>query len=155
VRRYTIEVDGRPFVVDVEDEAADRFYVEVDGQAFDVTLGSAQELTSGEPTPRIVPVARPPAAAGRAAPPGLPRQAAPPAPGGGTTLGAPMPGVILRLQVVAGARVERGQDLAVLEAMKMENVIRAPHAGLIAEVCVQPGDKVGHGQPIVRFAAEG
>jgi biotin carboxyl carrier protein len=154
VRRYTIEVDGRPFVVDVEDEAADRFYVEVDGQAFDVTLGSAQELTSGEPAPRIVPVARPaPVAAG--APPSAPSRPPPSAGGGGTTLGAPMPGVILRLQVVAGARVERGQDLAVLEAMKMENVIRAPHAGLIAEVCVQPGDKVGHGQPIVRFAAEG
>jgi biotin carboxyl carrier protein len=73
----------------------------------------------------------------------------------GTTLPAPMPGVILRLQVVAGARVERGQDIAVLEAMKMENVIRAPQAGRIAEVCVQTGQKVAHGQPIVRFEAGG
>jgi biotin carboxyl carrier protein len=62
-----------------------------------------------------------------------------------------MPGLILRVSVAVGSRVERGQDIAVLEAMKMENVIRAPMAGEVAEVCVQPGDQVTHGQAIVRL----
>jgi biotin carboxyl carrier protein len=53
--------------------------------------------------------------------------------------------------VAAGAHVTRGQDLAVLEAMKMENVIRAPRDGVIAEVCVRQGQQLAHGEPLVRF----
>jgi biotin carboxyl carrier protein len=66
-----------------------------------------------------------------------------------------MPGVILRVSVAVGARVERGQDIAVLEAMKMENLIRAPMAGVVDEICVSAGDSVGHGQPIVRLRSAG
>jgi biotin carboxyl carrier protein len=72
--------------------------------------------------------------------------------GGASVLRAPMPGAILRIAVVAGARVQRGQDIAVLEAMKMENIIRAPHAGTIVEVCVQAGQQLAHGDPIVTYA---
>jgi biotin carboxyl carrier protein len=149
MHRYTIEIDGRPFAVDVQDTAADRFHVVVDGQAFDVALGAAEEFPDGATpatAPRITPVA----------PTGArPAARAAPAPAAGAVLRAPMPGAILRVAVVAGARVERGQDIVVLEAMKMENVIRAPQAGVIAEVCVQPGQQVAHGEAIVRFEAQG
>lgn len=141
MRRYTVEVDGRAFTVDVEDAAADRFRVVVEGQAYDVALGVGEELGSASvaPTPaaapRIVPV---PMANGDAS---------------SETLGAPMPGVILRILVAAGATVQRGQDIAVLEAMKMENILRAPREGTIAEVCVRQGQQVAHGAPIVKFKA--
>jgi biotin carboxyl carrier protein len=59
--------------------------------------------------------------------------------------------VILELHVKAGDRVERGQPVAVLDAMKMHNLIGAPRAGVIAEVCVAAGQAVGHGDTIVRF----
>jgi biotin carboxyl carrier protein len=62
-----------------------------------------------------------------------------------------MPGVILELSVAPGDTVERGQPIAVLEAMKMKNSIRSPRAGTIAEVCVAVGQAVGHGDAIVRF----
>ena len=62
-----------------------------------------------------------------------------------------MPGVILEVHVKAGDVVERGQQIAVLEAMKMHNFIGAPRAGTIAEVCVTPGQAVGHGDAIVRY----
>jgi biotin carboxyl carrier protein len=62
-----------------------------------------------------------------------------------------MPGVILEVSVAEGDSVERGQPVATLEAMKMNNVIRSPRAGTIAEVCVAAGQAVGHGDPIVRF----
>jgi biotin carboxyl carrier protein len=39
--------------------------------------------------------------------------------------------------------------------MKMENIVRAPQAGTVAEVCVVPGEQVAHGAPIVRFEAGG
>jgi biotin carboxyl carrier protein len=64
-----------------------------------------------------------------------------------------MPGVILRVLVAPGAQVRRGQDLAVLEAMKMENMIRAPADGTVAEVCVQPGQQLAHGEVILRYEA--
>ena len=57
---------------------------------------------------------------------------------------------VMRLK--AGDKVTRGQQVAVLDAMKMHNVIGAPHDGTIAEVCVAAGQNVGHGDVIVTFA---
>jgi biotin carboxyl carrier protein len=155
MRRYTIEVDGHGFVVDVEELAAERFQVVVDGQAFDVALAAIEDVGGAADAPSRPAVSVRPVASATAprapTPPAAPRAAAPA--GGGLVLGAPMPGAILRLSVTVGSKVSRGQDIAVLEAMKMENIIRAPQPGVIAEVCVQPGDQVGHGQPIVRFEA--
>ncbi len=160
MHRYTLEIDGRRFVVDVQEQGADRFGVSVDGQAFDVALTEREELGGGEAlsiapaAPSLSsPPAMPLAAAARPAP--APRAAAPAAaasthaaPG---VLGAPMPGVILRVLVAPGAQVKRGQDLAVLEAMKMENLIRAPRDATVVEVCVKAGQHVGHGQALVKL----
>jgi propionyl-CoA carboxylase alpha chain len=62
-----------------------------------------------------------------------------------------MPGVILEVSVAVGDVVERGQPVATLEAMKMNNIIRAPRPGTVTEVCVAAGQAVGHGDPIARF----
>jgi pyruvate carboxylase subunit B len=81
------------------------------------------------------------------------RALAPPpvaAPAGGT-VAAPMPGLVVRVEVVEGQRVEAGAGLVVLEAMKMENELRAPHAGVIARVHVQVGEPVEKGAPMVTF----
>ena len=97
--------------------------------------------------------ARPPAAkvvararSATAAP--VPRR---PAGGGPGTLSAPMPGVILDIAVKAGDTVVRGQEIAVLDAMKMHNSIKSPRAGTVHEVCASVGQAVGHGDPIIRF----
>ncbi len=55
---------------------------------------------------------------------------------------APIPGQITRVMVQEGQRVEAGQPLLILEAMKMANEIRAPHAGVVKSVHVAPRDKV-------------
>jgi glutaconyl-CoA/methylmalonyl-CoA decarboxylase subunit gamma len=154
MRRYTIEVDGRSFVVDVDEQGADHYAVVVDGQAYRVAL-AADEALADDGALRITPASAGPAAPATAA---VPRAARPASlPRAATTaagaLGAPMPGVILRVLVAPGAQVRRGQDLAVLEAMKMENMIRAPADGTVAEVCVQPGQQLAHGEVILRFEA--
>jgi biotin carboxyl carrier protein len=64
---------------------------------------------------------------------------------------AAMPGKVVAVLIEAGATVERGQGLLVLEAMKMENEIAAPRAGKIAEVCVKPGQAVEAGELLVRI----
>jgi len=71
----------------------------------------------------------------------------------GGRLSAPMPGKILSFAVKAGDTVEKGQPLAVMEAMKMEHTIAAPAAGVVEEVLYAPGDQVAEGAELLRIAA--
>jgi pyruvate carboxylase len=66
-------------------------------------------------------------------------------------IGAPMPGLVVRVTVAAGEQVAKGQKLITLEAMKMETTIYAEEAGKVAEVLVQPGVQVATGELLVRF----
>lgn len=70
---------------------------------------------------------------------------------GGLT--APMNGSIVRVLVEAGQTVEAGAQLVVLEAMKMEHSIRAPHAGVIKALYCQEGEMVGEGSTLVELEA--
>lgn len=55
---------------------------------------------------------------------------------------APMPGSVLRVEAVAGDTVENGQALLVLEAMKMEQTIKAPTTGTVSQILIEPGQQV-------------
>ncbi len=66
-------------------------------------------------------------------------------------ISAPIPGVIVDILVKAGDAVQYGQELCILEAMKMKNSIRANREGVIGEILVAGGDQVGHGQTLIRF----
>jgi biotin carboxyl carrier protein len=162
MRRYTLEIGGREYVVDVNELAIDSFEVMVGSDAYVVTLAGEEDVPEaaiasqlkGAATPAgdapaapVVRVARKtPAAA-----PGAPAPRKPASGGGGASLNAPMPGVIIEIAVKPGDTVARGQLVAVLDAMKMHNNIKSPRAGTIAEVCVGPGQAVGHGDTIVRY----
>jgi biotin carboxyl carrier protein len=63
-----------------------------------------------------------------------------------------MHGRVLEVLVAAGDRVEGGQRLAVIEAMKMEHTLRAPFAGVVTEVPVAAGAQVVEGAEIVVIA---
>jgi biotin carboxyl carrier protein len=167
MRRYQMKVNDREFVVDIDELSADEFVVQVGDQSYEVALTDEQDLSLASITPQIAPVnasalaprptttAAPELAPTRPAPSGVPGAKAT----SGQTVGAanlfkaPMPGVVLDVNVTAGTRVQRGQQIAVLEAMKMQNMLRAPRDGTIAEVFVVAGQAVGHGAPIVRFEA--
>ena len=62
---------------------------------------------------------------------------------------APMPGLVVRVEVAVGDAVVAGAGLVVVEAMKMENELRAPGAGVVAAVHVTPGAPVEKGAPLV------
>jgi biotin carboxyl carrier protein len=66
---------------------------------------------------------------------------------------APLPGVVTSVAVEAGAEVQVGQELCVIEAMKMQNAIRSPRAGTIAAVHVQSGQHVRHRDPLIEFVS--
>ena len=63
----------------------------------------------------------------------------------------PMPGLLTRLDVGEGDRVEAGQPLAVVEAMKMENILRAEKAGTVKEIKARPGDSLAVDAVILEF----
>ena len=91
------------------------------------------------------PVAAAPAAAAPAAPAGAALAA-------GEVVKSPMPGNILRINVAQGQKVEEGDVLLVLEAMKMENEIVATRSGTVAQIVAAKGAVVETGAPLVVIA---
>jgi 3-methylcrotonyl-CoA carboxylase alpha subunit len=73
---------------------------------------------------------------------------------GADKLTAPMPGKIIALKVEAGAIVERGQALLVMEAMKMEHTIRAPADGVVEKIHYKVGEQVDEGVELIHFEAQ-
>ena len=67
---------------------------------------------------------------------------------------APMPGSVVQVLAAVGATVAKGDPLVVVEAMKMEHVIRAPHDGTVARIDVAVGDVVAEGTELAAMAAE-
>ena len=74
--------------------------------------------------------------------------------GGSGKLTAPMPGKVIAIQVKIGDKVEVGDPLIVVEAMKMEHTITAPIDGEVAEINYATGDQVAEGDQLIIFKAQ-
>jgi 3-methylcrotonyl-CoA carboxylase alpha subunit len=72
---------------------------------------------------------------------------------GGETILAPMPGLVVAIQVQAGDAVEPGQAVAIVEAMKMQNQLTAKHGGVVSEVLVAERASVSAGQALIKIRA--
>ncbi len=64
---------------------------------------------------------------------------------------SPMPGLLTQITVKAGQEVRAGENLVVIEAMKMQNILKAENDGTVAEVMARPGDSLAVDQPIIKF----
>ena len=101
-----------------------KYKVTVNGTAYEITLEAVDAAdVKTTPAPAAAPVAAPVAAPAPAA-----------APAGGETVNSPMPGTILAVNVQNGAKVQKGDVIMILEAMKMENEIMAPCDGTVSSV---------------------
>lgn len=67
-------------------------------------------------------------------------------------LKAPMPGLVVAVPVAEGQVVEKGENLIILESMKMQNELKSPRAGTVTRVKVKAGDSVEHHQVLVTVA---
>lgn len=64
---------------------------------------------------------------------------------------APMPGMVLKVFAAEGMEIKKGDNLFILEAMKMENIIKATADAIVKKVKIKPGDKVEKGQILMMF----
>jgi biotin carboxyl carrier protein len=130
-----ILVNGQAHTVDIKDVAGTTATVLIDGRTerLEVARGTAIGGPSGVST------AAPPAPA----PPKVGQPAA------GERVTAPLPGKVLSVAVKPGDGVRKGDELCVIEAMKMGNSIRAQRDGTVREVFVAPGQTVAFGAALV------
>lgn len=128
VRTFNVFVDNEFFSVDVD------------------PLGDAPVMMAAAPRAAASVAAVAPAAAAAPAPAAPAAAAAPAAPSAaGTLLMAPMPGMIVKYEKNVGDKVNKGDTIVVLEAMKMENALPSPCAGTILAIDFKSGDNVAKG----------
>ena len=136
MKHYRITLEGRTFDVEVLDDPRQRqVRVQVDGEVLTVEVEAVAESASTPPSEPVVSAASP-----------LP---APAVAAAGNAVKAPLPGMIKSIAVRRGQQVAAGDELVVIEAMKMNNIIRAPSAGTVGTVYVTEGRQVAHGEPLL------
>lgn len=121
-----------------------KFNIKVNGKAYEVEV---EEVGSSAPsfTAPAAPAVSTPVNETKSAPAPAPA----PVNAGSSSIKAPMPGTINAVKVTAGESIKKGQVVAVLEAMKMENEIMAPEDAVVASVAVSQGQSVNTGDVIV------
>ncbi|MGI6319826.1 MAG: acetyl-CoA carboxylase biotin carboxyl carrier protein [Bacteroidales bacterium] len=142
MKQYKFIINGNDYqvdILDIEDNIAD---VEVNGTPYKVELDKEMNVRS---TPKIVQAKPAPSAEASTAAP----KAASPASTGGEAIKSPLPGAIIDVYVNVGDTVKTGQQLLMLEAMKMENNIDSDRDGKILEVKVSKGDNVLEGDVLI------
>jgi len=132
-----ILVDGTPFEVQVAEEAPGRFRIEVGGRAFTLHGAVDGRTLHFSWQGRAYRLTRESGQAGRGPQSG--------------EVEAPMPGRVVSLLVRPGEDVAEGQGLVVIEAMKMENVLRAPRTGRVRAVRAAVGERVEPGRILVEI----
>ena len=153
MKEYKFKINGNPYNVTVNSVEGNIADVTVNGASYKVEMENAP--VASQPSAPAAPVAPVQIAAAQQ---NAPAQAAPTAPaapatpkaaGSGKAVTAPLPGVIIEVCVKVGDAVKAGDQVAVLEAMKMENAIEATCDGTVTAISVNKGDSVLEGAPIV------
>ena len=143
MKEYKFKINGKDYAVKIGEASGRSLTVNVNGADYQVELSEGDfsatpsapvEMTKGTSAPAEVSPAAP---------------AAPKASGAGKTIKSPLPGIIISINVKEGQAVTRGQKVAVIEAMKMENDILAECDGTITAIHAAKGDSVLEGADIV------
>ena len=140
-----VKVGERWYTVEITDPTANPVVALVDGEEVQVHIARADRFAKPEPV--AAPVPAPIAPAPPAAP--LPAPTAAASAGPIKQFKSPMPGVILSVSVQVGDQVVTGDEICVLEAMKMQQLLRADWSGIVTKVHVGAGQQVLDGDPIV------
>ena len=139
MKEYKYKINGNLYKVTVGDIEDNHVKVEVNGTSYAVELEKSA-------APKIKPVVRTAATTPAAPPPVVSR---PVVVGSKSGIKSPLPGVILDIKVKEGDMVKRGQTLLILEAMKMENDIKADRDGKVTAINVSKGESILEGTDLI------
>ncbi len=143
--KYKITVNNKSYEVEIEDINKRPVVAFVDGDRFEVMPENADQAeTRKEAGRKTESKTFNPNPAPAASSPNLALS--------GNTQTAPLPGTVIEVFVKAGDKVEAGQVILVIEAMKMKNSIRSVYSGTVGEVFVSTGQSVAHKQALIKFA---
>ncbi len=140
MKQYKYTINGNKYEVAIGDITDNVATLTVNGEEFKVEM--EKELEPEKKKPVVRPAA---AAAAPAAAEGKPAAAE----GKANALKAPLPGVITDILVEVGQEVEVGQNVVVLEAMKMANNLQAEKSGKVTAICVQVGQSVMEDEALI------
>ena len=154
MKKFKFSIDNNPFEVNVTELENGQIDVEVNGSNYIVTIDREGTKAANAPAPKAAPVAAPKAA------PAAPKAAAPaaaaPAAGGAVkTVKSALPGSVTKLVMEVGQAVKKGDTVMMIEAMKMENEIKAECDGTIAKFHVAAGQSVMADDKLFDIAAAG
>ena len=157
MKKFKFSIDNNPFEVAVTELENGQIDVEVNGSNYIVTIDREGTKAANAPAPKAAPVAAP-----KAAPTAAPKAAAPaaapaaPAAGAGVkTVKSQLPGSVTKLIAEVGQAVKKGDTVLMIEAMKMENEIKAECDGTIAKFHVAAGQSVMADDKLFDIAAAG
>ena len=141
MKDYKYTINGNIYKVTIGDIEENVAHVEVNGTPYLVEMEKvvktvAKPVVKARPTTPAAPTTQ------------LNRPSAAAAAGAGT-IKSPLPGVILNVKVNVGDAVKKGDTIMILEAMKMENAIKADRDGKIASISVKQGESVLEGAALV------
>lgn len=144
MKQYEITLGGHTFRVRLlSDPLQEQVEVEVNGEALTVAVKDAAKAAaaSSAEDEKLLPTPLPP-------PAGQPVQQVAPS---GKAVTAPLPGVIKSIAIRPGQQVSRGDPLLVIEAMKMDNVLRASREGIVETIHTAPGRQVAYGDLLLEY----
>lgn len=149
MKEYKLKINGSDYTVVIKNVEEATAQVEVNGAPYTV------EFEKPISQPKAITVVKRNAPVATPSAPNNPATAVTPASSGSspvTPINSPLPGVILSVNCSVGDSVTKGQNLMVLEAMKMENEIQAPFDGVVKSIEVQKGDSVLEGAKLIVIA---
>ena len=140
MNKFEYKVQGVDYEVEIEEMEGNIAKVSVNGIPFEVELKQPINPAKAITRPKVVAPA--PAAAAPVARPAAPA-------GAGSPVKAPLPGTISSINVKVGDKVNVGDTVVVLEAMKMQNNIEAENSGTVTSILVNQGDSVMEGATLI------
>lgn len=146
--KYTVKIADKTYEVEIDNIYTRPVIARVDGEQFEVMpengtrLDETKEANESHPVVAKAPSSIKP----------LPTASSGPNPAlGGKTLTSPLPGTVTEVFIKKGDKVESGQVILIIEAMKMKNSIRSVRTGTVADLLVSAGQTVAHKQALVEF----
>lgn len=142
MKQFIYRINGQDYIVAVNKMDDSLAEVAVNGTNYKVELVKDEVSLVSQPVAKAPAAAAPKAAAAPATKPTAPSNAA-------GAVKSPLPGIVVSINVNVGDVVKKGQTVAILEAMKMENSIQATVDGTVTAININPGESVLEGVTIV------